>query len=136
MTGLPFHNFPAFVDTADNLRARGYEVVSPAELDSPAVFAACMADPSGSNAATGKTWSKLLRRDLKLIASGDIDAIAVIPGWDVSRGARLEVFFGCLLGLDVRYARSMRKVAQRRLIRAFGSVVQVDHELLSVAANR
>lgn len=105
MTGIPRFNFPAFDDAATMLRKRGYDVVSPAELDSPEHRAAAMAstdgDPTAYNSQTGETWGDLLARDVKLIADEGVEAIVVLPGWECSRGARLETFVGGLCGLRV-----------------------------------
>lgn len=37
MSNIPQFNFPAFDDAAADLRARGWDIVSPAELDRPEV---------------------------------------------------------------------------------------------------
>lgn len=73
MSGVEDYNFPAFHQSAALLRALGYEVTNPAELD---------------DGDTTKPWDEYLRRDLKLML--DCDAVAVLPGWEESRGARLE----------------------------------------------
>jgi hypothetical protein len=104
MTGIPGFNYPAFDDAAADLRARGYEAVSPAEMDDPDVRAAALANPNGDlatfDADTGKTWGDLLARDVKLVAD-EVDGIAVLPGWERSRGARLETFVAKLCGKPV-----------------------------------
>jgi hypothetical protein len=96
MTGLPQFNFPAFDAAAAELRALGYEVISPAELDDPVDRAAALASPDGSHLSYGvgvkKTWGEFLARDVKLIADGGIEDIVVLDGWHKSRGARLETF--------------------------------------------
>ena len=105
MTGIPAFNFPAFDAAAARLRERGYDVVSPAELDSPehrkAALASVDGDPSTYNNATGDTWGQLLARDVKLIADEGIEAIVCLPGWNTSKGARLETFVGRLCGLPI-----------------------------------
>lgn len=105
MTHHPQFNFPVFDAAADALRGYGYEVVSPAELDDPAARAAAMASTTGDPAEyarlTGLTWADFLARDVKLIADGGFDAIVVLPGWEKSRGARLETFVGYLSGLRI-----------------------------------
>lgn len=104
MTGIPQYNIPAFDHMAASLRQAGFEVINPAELDDPATRAAALASPDGapgSGSANGETWGMFLARDVLLIADGDkrgkIDAIVVLPGWQKSRGARLETFVGRML---------------------------------------
>jgi hypothetical protein len=106
MTSIPGFNFPEFDRAAAHLRARGHEVVSPAELDSPehrvAALASTDGDPAAYNATTGETWGDLLARDVKIIADSGVEAIVVLPGWERSRGARLETFVAAgLCGLPV-----------------------------------
>lgn len=101
MTNLPQFNVPAFTEAAANLRAEGHIVINPAELDSPEMQAQALASPDGNLASleklTKETWGDVLARDVKVISDG-AEAIAVLPGWHKSRGARLEVFVGLLTG--------------------------------------
>lgn len=105
MTGIPQFNYPAFIAAANAFRAAGYDVVSPAELDDPDDKAAALASEDGHmlaySAGTGKTWGDFLARDVKLLADDGITHIAVLPGWEKSRGARLETFVGFLCGLTI-----------------------------------
>lgn len=73
MTGLPGLNFDAFFEADKKLRDAGYEVLNPA-------------DRAGRTA--GKPWEWYLRRCIKDVA--DADGLAVLPGWNRSRGAQLE----------------------------------------------
>lgn len=99
MTGYPQFNFPAFHAAAADLRAQGYEIISPAEQDSPAVQSEAIKSADGSLDANGKiageTWGDILAKDVKLVADG-VDGIIFLPGWEQSRGARLEAFVGLL----------------------------------------
>lgn len=114
MTGLPQFNVPAFERMAARLRASGHEVVSPAELDSPAVREAALKSSDGkldeNGKLAGETWGDMLARDVKIIADVIRDGIVVLPGWQASRGARLEVFVGLLCGktiyVDAHYGES------------------------------
>lgn len=72
MTGLPDFNTPAFNEAARELEAQGYEVVNPA-------------DNSGDTTQPYEYYLKLGLRQLL-----ECEALAVLPGWWDSRGARLE----------------------------------------------
>lgn len=101
MSGYPQFNIPAFDELAEELRGRGFKVVSPAELDAPEQRAFLLDSPDGLTPyANNETWADFLARDVKLIADR-IDAIVVLPGWWKSRGARLEVFVGLLTGKPI-----------------------------------
>lgn len=88
MTGLPDFNRPAFHAAAAQLRAAGYEVVNPAELDSTHPIA----DPGGYGA-----WGRYMRRDIPHLVK--CDALALLPGWTESKGARLEAHIAQELGM-------------------------------------
>lgn len=103
MTGISHFNFPAFHAAAEDLRAYGFDVISPAELDSPEAKAAAESSVDGdsSHYAENESWGAMLSRDVKLLADGGIEAVVVLPGWETSRGARLETFVGRLCGLSL-----------------------------------
>jgi hypothetical protein len=86
MTGLPHFNAPAFNEAATTLRSLGFDVINPAELD------AADLEP--------KEWHEYLRRDLVELVK--CDAVALLPGWQKSKGARLELHNALELGMDVR----------------------------------
>jgi hypothetical protein len=81
MTGLENHNFPAFHRWAAQLRADGFEVVNPAEIEEAG------------------TWELCLRADLRELCT--CAAIALMPGWENSKGANLELHVAHRLGLEV-----------------------------------
>lgn len=122
MTYIKSFNFPAFDAATRDLRSQGYTVVSPAELDDPKVRAAAMASPDGapgSGSPSNETWGDFLKRDVKLVAD-EVGAIAVLPGWEKSRGARLETFVGYqLCGKPVVHYPSLRAVSKRQLMKAW-----------------
>lgn len=111
MRGIPKFNFPAFAAGAALLRAEGHEVFSPAEHDE-AVFYKGFADNniegSEDKAANDAGMSPLeLRRvlfaaDLAWICK-EADAIALLPGWENSKGVRAELATANALGLEVWY---------------------------------
>jgi hypothetical protein len=100
MTGYPQFNFPAFTAAAAVLREYGYEIISPAELDSNAVKVEALNSTDGklhNGKIAGETWGEILARDVKIVADS-VDGLVFLPGWESSRGARLEAFVGLLCG--------------------------------------
>lgn len=84
MTGLPGLNFSAFNLAAAQLRALGYEVVNPAEKQSE----------------LGElSWEAYLREDLRDMLT--CDTIALLPGWEASKGAHLELHVAHRVGITV-----------------------------------
>lgn len=83
MTGYPGWNHPAFHAAANRLRGVGFTVFNPANYP-----------PDDLD------WAGCLRRALHEVL--DAEAIAVLPGWKSSRGARLEVYVARTLGMTVR----------------------------------
>lgn len=92
MSGMPEHNFPAFHAEAARLRALGYDVVNPAEL----------------NPEPGKTWEECMKVDLRELL--DCDLVALLPDWEKSRGARKEMELALLVCIPVCNAVQIRSV--------------------------
>lgn len=98
MSGRPQFNFPLFDAVTLQLRLQGYDIISPTELDDPATRACSLASKDGAlDAAStnGHTWGDFLSRDIKVVVDR-CDSIALLDEWELSRGARLEVFAGIL----------------------------------------
>ncbi len=80
MRGLPDYNFPAFFEAAGELRDLGYSVISPAERE----------DLSTLMEQGAKDLKQYMEKDLADVCR--VDAVVVLPGWQQSTGARLEVY--------------------------------------------
>ena len=93
MTGGPQSNFPLFDSVAKRLREQGFKIVTPSELDLPHVREEALASETGT--AHVSQWGEFLSRDVKVIADG-VGGIIFLPGWLMSRGAKLEAFVGLL----------------------------------------
>ena len=105
MSGIPQFNFPEFYRVTKILRERHrLEVFSPAELDAQhGVDKQALASPDGDASKLTQTWGDLLARDVKMIADEGIQGIVLLPGWQRSRGARLEASVGLLCGTNFYY---------------------------------
>lgn len=104
MSGIPRFNIPAFDEAAANLRAAGFNIVSPAELDDPITREMAYNSPDGSTLQAkhpnGESWGDFLARDVKIVAD-KVQGIIALPGWAVSRGARLEMMVALLCGHEL-----------------------------------
>lgn len=83
MTGQPDLNFPAFNAAADHLRGLGFDVVNPAEINPKSVT----------------EWAACMREDIKQLCT--CDAIAMLGGWEQSKGAHLELHIAHRLEMKV-----------------------------------
>lgn len=94
MTGVADNNFPAFDAAADGLRRRGFDVVNPAEIK-----------PDGLT-----TWQNCMRADLQAMLT--CDAIALLSGWENSKGAHLELHLAHRVGMAVFFADALLSGAE------------------------
>lgn len=112
MSGEPLFNFPAFHAAAHRLRGRGYEVISPAEM--------------AGEAADAREYADLLTGCILTIASGNVDAIVVLEGWEQSGGARAEVAFARALGLPVVSYPGLKPVPLQTELTGNGETLNSD----------
>lgn len=91
MTGIEEFNFPAFHAAAADLRERGIEVFSPAEKDLEDGF-----DPKKDEA---KPLAHYMIDDLAAVCGSD--GVVCLPGWQKSKGARLETMVAHYLDIPV-----------------------------------
>jgi hypothetical protein len=83
-----------FKHAAEVLRRLGLSVVSPVELDD--------ADGvEGGDVQDSGLWAKCLARDLERIVADKVDVLVVLPDWEDSAGARVEVAFAAGAGIPV-----------------------------------
>jgi hypothetical protein len=90
MRGVEFYNYPAFHEAEQHLKDLGYDVVSPARLDTEAGFLMSHLpdDHDWSEMPPGMDYEETMRRDLAALDT--CDAIYMLRGWTTSQGARRE----------------------------------------------
>ncbi|WP_256580834.1 MULTISPECIES: DUF4406 domain-containing protein [unclassified Pseudomonas] len=89
MTGIEDFNYPAFNAAAEQLRAQGYEVENPAD----------------HGIVEGAQWADYMAYDLTRL--GLCGIIALLPDWEKSQGACLEVLIAERLGMTVVNAHDL-----------------------------
>lgn len=92
MAGIKDHNFPAFHAADRHLTDIGYDTVNPAIINKD-----------------GGTRAYCMRRDI--FALLDCKAIYLLPGWEKSKGALLEVEIAKQLDLEFKYAKDAESAA-------------------------
>jgi hypothetical protein len=107
MRGYPEFNFPAFHRAALKLRADGHEVFNPAERDNERhgtdiSKGNATGDEALATAQHGFSLREALGADLAWICA-HAEAIALLPGWENSRGAKAEAATAHALDLEVIY---------------------------------
>lgn len=93
MRGYPENNYPAFNAAAYRFRAAGFLVKNPVEIGLEAFGHVVMPGPD------------YIRLDAKAVC--ECEAIALLPGWEGSTGARCEVVLAITLGLVFMDALTM-----------------------------
>lgn len=83
MSGIEEFNFPAFRTAARRLRSAGFPVL----------------DPSDFGADEKTPYNQILGRDLALVAHADV--VVVLPGYQNSKGAGLEIDVALALGIPI-----------------------------------
>lgn len=97
MTGKPDYNRAAFNIVAQRLRALNLYAMNPVELN------AHLKEP---------TWHACLRNDIKALV--DCNVLVLLPGWEESAGARLEVHIAKQLGIWVFEASAFLKIWEQQ----------------------
>lgn len=84
MSGLPDLNYPEFHRVAKELNERGFEVLSPADIVLPKELLDLIGDDKE------ELWNEYMKRAIPMLMQ--CNTIAMLKGWQKSRGARIELF--------------------------------------------
>ena len=107
MAGIPDLNWPAFDAAALRLRGEGHEVINPAEMDREDGISAEVwenATEHGKNQMMRDVFTK----DFSSLLT--CDGIALLPGWEKSRGARVELAIAQMMRMPVLCARTSQRM--------------------------
>lgn len=113
MTGHPELNFPAFHARTAHLRAEGYEVINPAEVNP---------DPA-------TPYAECMRKDLAVLLT--CDRLELLPGWHKSRGACAEWFVADICGLTIAYPANEPTLGELALMEIRDAVRTIALQVLA-----
>lgn len=107
MRGIKDFNFPAFMSAATMLRSLGHTVFNPAERDierdkeenRESTWQSEDGDIAAAE-ALGFDRRKAITDDLMYIIN-EAEGIALLPGWELSKGANAELWTAKFLELEV-----------------------------------
>lgn len=91
MTGYDYHNFPLFFRVEEQLRALGFTPLNPARNTGDTwqdAYEYALAHP--------QTWEAYIRKDTEAVLQSD--GIVLLPGWEKSKGACIEVIVSVAIG--------------------------------------
>jgi hypothetical protein len=104
MAGRPYFNFPEFDAARDYLQRKGFNVISPADLDREVGIDPMQFDRDHdwtANALSGQELQDAIERDI--VALRKCDAIYLLDGWQTSKGAQAEKAIAEWNGMEVFY---------------------------------
>lgn len=107
MRGIRDFNFPAFHAAEAYLKKAGHSVFNPARRDEDIHGVGALKSPTGSLKTIEKKGFSLrdaLGADTAWICAS-ADAIALLPGWRRSKGAKAEKALAEALGLEVYFIK-------------------------------
>lgn len=118
MRGIPGFNFPEFDTAADRASHLGFDPITPAEMDRQNEGLV-----TEEQANTPAMLEKYLRRDAHALITAD--AIAMLPGWENSVGAKMELAIALFLKRPVLDAYNFLPLSVTLTGRTYADVI--DH---------
>jgi hypothetical protein len=112
MTGIENFNYQAFFDAEEELTKLGYRALNPARHDGEN-FEEAMKHV-GTPEIPSHPWEYYIRRDIPIVAQAD--GLLLLPGWEASRGARLEVSIAKALSMPLFVLRDGVVIPRVRVI--------------------
>jgi hypothetical protein len=122
MTGIENFNHEEFDLNAAFLREDGWDVFSPAEMDRELGI-------DLSHPITEEQYQTLMRNDYRALTQ--CSAIAFLPGWEGSRGAKLESDFANVLKLDRYRVDARNNYFQKELVIGLAGVARVGKNTIA-----
>lgn len=111
MTGIKEFNYPEFLRAEEKLAAVGFQVFSPHRIDELFPIACGhseirlgirqLARVEGCEDCASRNWQWYMRKAVVMLAG--CDNMALLPRWQISRGAKVEHDLGVAIGMNPMY---------------------------------
>lgn len=88
MTGYEYSNYPAFREAESQLRTAGHETLNPVDAE------------QHNTTGEPQSWEWYMRHALRMVV--DAEGVALLDGWEQSRGAQLEHHVASALRMPAR----------------------------------
>lgn len=117
MSGIDKFNIPMFLSEKERLEKLGYTIQLPADLHDPEIVEQLL-NETGDIENINFTWAQALGEDVKII--GDkCDGVMVLPGWETSKGARLETFLAYVQQMPIIDSQTLNPIREEDLEKAW-----------------
>ncbi len=120
MRGHKYYNFPAFFEAKEQLEKKGYKVMCPASTDIKEGFDASKPEDE----LTTQDMERYIKRDVQMVV--DSDGVVVLPGFEKSKGAMVEVSVARFLNRAVYSYPTLEVVGCEAGIRVMDNDVLVE----------
>lgn len=87
MSGLPYLNYPAFFEAEESLQYQFSKILNPAR--------------NSLDEGQKGTWKNWMKKAIALMVSEQTTHIILLPGWETSKGALIEVQLAGILGIEI-----------------------------------
>lgn len=105
MRGIPEWNYPAFAKARQEWKEKGHQVFCPAAISEALGYK--IDEPCEPQNGKAHLLHVILS---DILCLSNADAIGLLPGWEKSRGATVELAFAQLLGLQVFDTVTMQEI--------------------------
>lgn len=105
MTGVEDYNRPAFKKAEERLSNMNFDVTNPHNLFTEEELHSILGDVSLSE---DEKWGLFMKRDIEYLVKCDF--IAVLPYWETSRGANLELAIAKAIKMPIVQADNLQEI--------------------------